>query len=168
MEINLFAVVRNRNTGEQRFVEDLVKFCAAKPQELIGKELFVLRNLSRGKGVGFFEGTGFYPDFLLWITEKDKQRLVFVEPHGLLRDDHPRVNPKVNLHKRLKAAMASSLKNLRQRDLSVDSFVISVTPYDEIRTRIVDEAGPWSRKQFADAHILFFGGLEYLATIVSE
>jgi hypothetical protein len=157
------------NEGEERFVRNLRDFCQSDPSALQGKELFLLRNLSRGKGIGFFSGSGFYPDFLLWLVGPGRQRLVFVDPHGLLNDKHPAVNQKINLHKKLQSAMASSIKKIYRLDFSVDSYVISVTPYDELMTRIFQNDEPWTREQFANAHVLFFDDeLKYLNTIVSD
>jgi hypothetical protein len=155
------------NDGETRFVNDLIRFCKSGDPMLKGKELFLLRNLSRGKGIGFFEDKGFYPDFIMWVTEGAKQRLIFIEPHGMLSDDDPAINPKVNLHQQLKIEAEPQLKKSGIKNLTLDSFVISVTPYDELRTRVVDEAGPWGREQFAAAHILFFDSLDYLRAIVT-
>ena len=157
------------NEGEESFVKDLIAFGKSRPSTLKGKELFLLRNLSRGKGIGFFSGSGFYPDFLLWLVEPGRQRLVFVEPHGILRDQHPSVNPKINLHKKLQSAMASSIKKIHRLDFSVDSYVVSITPYDELMTRIFQNDEPWTREQFANAHVLFFDDeLTYLNTIISD
>ncbi|MGC8732523.1 MAG: DEAD/DEAH box helicase family protein, partial [Halothiobacillaceae bacterium] len=52
------------NEGERDFVLDLQKFCesSAGKDFLEGKELYLLRNLSRGRGIGFFEAGNFYPD----------------------------------------------------------------------------------------------------------
>ena len=47
---------------------------------------FLLRNLTRGKGVGFFDSSGFYPDFILWVKGKDGQRIVFIDPHGMRQE----------------------------------------------------------------------------------
>ena len=143
------------NESERRFVGDLLEYCKSGADLLKKKELFLLRNLSRGRGIGFFEESGFYPDFILWITEGKRQRLVFVEPHGMLNEDHPSINPKVNLHKKLKSQAADALRRSKIRNLELDSFVISATPYDDLRKRICDEAGPWTREKFATAHILF-------------
>jgi hypothetical protein len=156
------------NDSEQRFLRDLIEYCSSKPMELKGKELFLLRNLSRGKGIGFFDSSGFYPDFILWITEGKKQRLVFIEPHGMLNEDHPSINPKVNLHTRLQKQAKEALKRSKVKDLSLDSFIVSATPYDELRKRVVDESGPWSREKFAAAHILFpsEGDRSYLEAMI--
>jgi len=157
------------NDSERRFVQDLIEFCRSKPSELKGKELFLLRNLSRGKGIGFFENSRFYPDFILWIKQGNSQRLVFIEPHGMLHEDHPSVNPKINLNKKLQAQAVDALKRSKIKNVTLDSFVISITPYDELRTKICDESGPWSREKFAESHILFFNDTEqksYLEKIV--
>ncbi|MGI6240493.1 MAG: DEAD/DEAH box helicase family protein [Candidatus Omnitrophota bacterium] len=155
------------NESEERFVNDLKALCVSQPEMLEGKELFLLRNLSRGKGIGFFEDVGFYPDFLLWITEGKTQRLIFIEPHGMLSEDHPTINPKVNLHERLKAQLLDACKGLK-KNLVLDSFIISATPFDDLKRR----HGPdWDRKKYASAHILFFGDqpddLSYLESIFS-
>jgi hypothetical protein len=156
------------NESEQRFVSDLVHFCKSKPGVLATKELFLLRNLSRGKGVGFFEDSGFYPDFLLWVTDGQKQRLVFVEPHGMLLEDHPSTNKKANLHQRLQAQVPDARRKSKNKNLFLDSFIISATPFDELRKKHGDD---WSRKKYAEAHILFFGDgqdVGYLETIISD
>ena len=146
------------NESERLFVEDLLNYCKSKPALLKDKELFLLRNLSRGKGIGFFEESGFYPDFILWTLEGKKQRLVFIEPHGMLNEDHPSINPKVNLHKKLKSQAVDALQRSKVGNFEVDSFVISATPYDDLRRRICDDARPWTREKFANAHILFSDG----------
>jgi hypothetical protein len=143
------------NESERRFVNDLLAYCKSEPTPLKDKELFLLRNLSRGKGIGFFEDSGFYPDLILWIIESKKQRLVFIEPHGMLNEQHPSINPKVNLHKKLKFQAVDALRRSKAKNLELDSFVISATPYDDLRKRICDDAGPWTREKFAAAHILF-------------
>ena len=75
------------NESETRFVRHLRDFWKECGGELHpDTELLLLRNQGRGRGVGFsLEGTGFYPDFILWMISGDRQRVVFVEPHGMLR-----------------------------------------------------------------------------------
>src|SRR5204862_186592 len=41
------------NESERHFVTDLIELCRTSPPVLRGKELFLLRNLSRGRGIGF-------------------------------------------------------------------------------------------------------------------
>ncbi len=155
------------NESEYRFVQDLIDFCVSKPTVLKDRELFLLRNLSRGKGIGFFDDTGFYPDFILWITQDKSQRLVFIEPHGMRMEDHPSINPKVNLHQKLQVQSAGALKKSKIKNLTLDSFIISATSYDDLRKKHGPE---WDRPKYADAHIVFFGDgndRTYIDTIIA-
>jgi hypothetical protein len=72
--------------SERKFVSDLGQFWDSHHTKApYGDwELHLLRNLPR-VGVGFFRGSGFYPDFILWITDRKtgRQRVLFVKPHGL-------------------------------------------------------------------------------------
>jgi hypothetical protein len=156
------------NESERHFVTDLIELCRTSPLVLKGKELFLLRNLSRGKGIGFFEDNGFYPDFLLWVIEGAKQRLVFVEPHGMNMEEFPATNRKVNLHTKLAAQLPDARKKSKNNNLLLDSFIISATPYDDLRKKHGPE---WDRKKYANAHILFFGEGDdrtYLETIIKD
>ena len=156
------------NESERHFVNDLVKFCRTSPATLNGKELFLLRNLSKGKGIGFFEDTGFYPDFILWVTKGKAQRLVFIEPHGMLNEIYPTENPKVNLHIKLRAQTAVAIQRSKAKTLTVDAFVISATPYDALWLRHGPE---WTKEKYATAHVLFFddeNGKSYIEAILSD
>jgi hypothetical protein len=143
------------NAGEKQFVEDLREWCSRDKDGLLkGKKIFLLRNLARGKGIGFFESAGFYPDFILWVKEGKTRRIVFVEPHGMLHEAPPQVNEKVGLHRRLQADAGPALKRLK--GVSVDAFVVSRTPYDTLRKKWVhDDGSAWSREECAVEHVLF-------------
>ncbi|MFQ5578871.1 MAG: restriction endonuclease subunit R, partial [Anaerolineae bacterium] len=69
--------------SETRFVHRLREFLTANPNVLGQRHLYLLRNLSRGKGVGFFEADNFYPDFILWLIDDQQQHIIFVDPKGL-------------------------------------------------------------------------------------
>jgi hypothetical protein len=141
--------------SEQRFVADLRHFVREQADKaLADKEVFLLRNLSRGKGIGFFENEGFYPDFILWVKDAKSQRLVFVEPHGMRQEKAYWTDDKARLHERLRALSGSWGKKAGLKNVVLDSFIISATPYDELRDHYPD--GPWSKQRFAQAHILFF------------
>jgi hypothetical protein len=90
------------NESEFQFVTDLKSWCSGNAEGLREKgiELFLLRNMSRGKGVGFFEAGNFHPDFILWMLTSDKQYVTFIEPHGLLHEGSG--SEKVQFHKRIK------------------------------------------------------------------
>lgn len=53
------------NESEFQFVKDLHEHLPKQN----GSEFYLLRNQSRGKGIGFFEAGNFYPDFLLWKVQ---------------------------------------------------------------------------------------------------
>lgn len=142
------------NESEARFVRDLRKYWKAEHNgALKGKEVFLLRNLSRGRGVGFFEEQGFYPDFILWIVEDRRQRIIFVEPHGMINARAYSHDDKARLWERLPALAARIAQCSGCANVSLDSFIISATPYNDLYQRY--DNGTWSRKDFADRHILF-------------
>ena len=143
------------NKSEQRFVEDIRNHVRNEADKsLAAKEIFLLRNLSRGKGIGFFENEGFFPDFILWIKENGKQKIIFVEPHGMRQEKTYWTSDKARLHERLKKLSKEWGKKARLKNVTMDSFIISATPYVDLKPLYAD--GIWSMKQFADAHILFF------------
>ena len=115
------------NAGERRFVEELRQFCAHHAPDLEGRSIYLLRNRSRGKGIGFFEEAGFYPDFLLWVNTEALQHLAFIDPHGLIhaRGDEDR---KIRFAKRVK----EHENRLGRSDVRLDSFLFSQTPYPAI------------------------------------
>jgi hypothetical protein len=47
------------------------------------RELYLVRNLIKGKRVGFFEAGNFYPDFILWLMADGEQHFGFVDPKGI-------------------------------------------------------------------------------------
>lgn len=145
------------NDAEKKFVEDLLDYWEAeKDKSLADKEVFLLRNQGRGHGVGFFEGGGTYPDFILWIIDRQthEQRIVFVEPHGMMHAKAYAFEKKARLHERL-PRLAQKIGELSETPLrvSLDAFVISATPYEKLRQSYED--GTWDRSQFAEKHILF-------------
>ena len=140
--------------SERQFVDDLRAYChEERDGALADTEVYLLRNLSRGKGVGFFEKRGFYPDFILWVKREGQQRLIFVEPHGMLNAEAYSHDDKARLHECLPALS----KTIGQRSgvvgVALDSFIVSATPFDDLRVRYDD--GSWNRSRFASAHILF-------------
>ncbi len=87
----------------------------------------MLRNLSRGWGIGFFEESTFYPDFVLWIKDGRRQRVVFVEPHGMLYEDPYAYDGKARLHERLPEPAAEIGKRSKMKGVELDSYIVSAT-----------------------------------------
>ena len=135
--------------SEKLFVEDLRGYLRQQREGFLAqKEVFLLRNQSRGKGIGFYQNEGFYPDFILWIAEGAKQRIVFIEPHGMVHDAINEHNDKVTLFKRLRTL---SYERFRGEHVQMDSFIISKTDFPVLRRR-----EGMDRQEFAEEwHILF-------------
>lgn len=109
------------NTGEATFVEDLKNHLNKHQKDA---EIYLLRNLTRSKGVGFYETHSFYPDFIMWIKKEQRQTIIFIDPKGLIHmglDD-----PKLKLHKFLRNELQKEISN---PNVKLDAFVISVTPF---------------------------------------
>ena len=155
------------NKSEQRFVQDLRDYCLLhKDSFLADKEIYLLRNLSRGKGIGFFETSGFYPDFILWIKDVQGQRIVFIEPHGMLNARSYEYDDKAQLHERLPEFAEKIGRLSGHQDVKLDSFIVSATPYQALWDRYGDAS--WDLDRFAQAHILFpeQGEHDYIAAIM--
>ena len=131
--------------SERDFVEDLTRYlCRYYESRLHQKEVFLLRNQSRGKGIGFYENEGFFPDFILWILDGVKQRIVFIEPHGMVHEDINEANNKLILFRRL--------QRLSFQHVQMDAFVISRTSLSDL----IDLHPSEDRDSFAEKwHILF-------------
>jgi len=161
------------NEGEKQFLEDLRSYWKAERDGVMkGKELYLLRNLGRGKGIGFFESRGFYPDFILWVKEGAKQRIIFVEPHGMMLEQGGINSEKVGLRAKLREHSKSALKKSAIKNLEVDACVVSVTPYDELSAFLTkDDGSRRTRAEFAEKRLLFQergGDYDYIGMILSD
>ena len=118
------------NEGEREFVEDLQKFCQSKQgtEFLEGKDIYLLRNMSRGRGIGFFEAGNFYPDFILWILVDNHQYVSFVDPKGLRNLEGPK-DPKIQFYKTIKDLELQ----LNTPDVTLNSFIVSKTPLSQVQ-----------------------------------
>ncbi len=142
------------NKSERTFVKDLRDYWDQRQlSSEYSTEVFLLRNLSQGRGVGFFEASGFYPDFILWIKDGNTQRIVFIEPHGMLYARAYAQDDKARLHERLPDLAQSITLPPNIASVTLDSFIVSATPFHELQPRYED--GSWSRERFAEKHILF-------------
>jgi hypothetical protein len=132
------------NKGERRFVEDLKAFHDANPAYFAERELYLLRNMSKGRGVGFFEAGNFHPDFIVWQVAAERQRVAFVDPKGIrnvgLQD------PKIGFYE--------TVKEIEQRldnpNVVLESFIVSNTPSHVMRKQWGIE-----KDEMAKRHIVF-------------
>ncbi len=141
--------------SEAQFVRDLKEYWTKeKDNSLAGLQVYLLRNLSRGGGIGFFEERGVYPDFILWIVGRKKQTIVFIEPHGMVHAMPYDNDEKARLHESLPAlARAIAARSKTNKRITLDSYIISATKYDDLCRKYDD--GTWDREKFAEKHILF-------------
>ncbi len=109
------------NKGERQFVEDLKAYHDGAKAFFADKQLYLLRNLSKGRGVGFFEAGNFHPDFILWLVVAGKQHVIFVDPKGI-RNLGP-TDPKIQFFQTVKEIEA----RLGDPNISLDSFIVSNT-----------------------------------------
>lgn len=151
--------------SEKDFVESLRDYLAEVETVPNGREIFLLRNLSRGKGIGFFNTVGFYPDFILWVKEEQRQRVVFVEPHGMRNDAAPRYNDKIQLHRELKTLSQALAEKRGIENVVLDSYIISGTPREVLKVQWNDE---WKPEHFTQEHILFWDELQEKMNLVVE
>lgn len=158
------------NDGERDFVTDLRSLWQQERTKddddcssgvFAGRELYLLRNQSRGRGVGFFEAGNFYPDFILWLVEEDGlQHVVFVDPKGLRNVDGPN-DPKLRF--------CETIKELEHRlgdpAVVLDSFVVSRTPLAQLSWW----DGGMSELDFARRHVVFQtpGQLDYVHSMIN-
>jgi len=138
------------NEGERDFVLDLKKFYERDPPFFEGKELYLLRNLSRGRGIGFFEAGNFYPDFILWLLAADKQHVSFVDPKGIRNLDGAD-DPKISFYQTIKTLE----RRLADPKVILNSFIIASTPYHQV-SHWRDESGKrMAKTDFEARHVLF-------------
>ena len=74
------------NAGEARFIWDLRAFWQPVHDKAGWQDtrLFVLRNPAAG-GLLPYRGSGFAPDFMLWLKRGERQALGLIDPKGLAR-----------------------------------------------------------------------------------
>jgi hypothetical protein len=135
------------NEGETQFVKKLRDYVRTNPEQYKDKELFLLRNLSL-RGVRFFQTSGFYPDFMMWIRRGKNVIVAFIDPKGI-RNSGNFNDEKIQLHKRIKEIEMK----LGDSKLRLESFILSVSKYYEIRSTFDD--GKRKKDEFAANHVLF-------------
>jgi len=146
------------NTGELRFVRDLQKTMTQRPELVAGHEVYLLRNLSRGKGLAFSEANNFHPDFVLWLCSDECQYVTFVDPHGMAHAEGL-TDPKVQLHRSIKKIESALTGGVPE--VVLNSFIISVTPQRSIATQ-------GSQAEFEANNVVFQDDPEYVAKILGR
>ncbi|WP_166805819.1 DEAD/DEAH box helicase family protein [Jeotgalibacillus sp. R-1-5s-1] len=133
------------NEGEYRFVQDLKTHYEGNKDFFKDKELYLLRNQSRGRGIGFFEAGGFYPDFIIWIIHGEKQYITFADPKGIRNLSI--TDTKLQFYRHIK-----EMENrLNDKDVILNAFTIANTYYSDLITTGLK----LSKEQMEEQHILF-------------
>ena len=117
------------NAHEKQVVENLANLATSGDSCLHGRELFLIRNLTRGRGVSFFDDCAYYPDFIVWLKDGNSQHIVFLDPKGLSRFG-PDERRKVELYIEIKEIENRVRED--EPDLFLHAYVLSVTPPDKI------------------------------------
>ncbi|MDR5900550.1 hypothetical protein [Halomonas icarae] len=146
------------NDSEFRFVEDLKGWLERNQQALAerGEQLYLLRNLVK-QGIGFFEAGGFYPDFILWQVQDDRQRIVFVDPHGL-RHTGPK-DEKIEFGERIKEVE----RRLKSEHVELESVILA--PSSTTREWIISHWG-MTAEELRTKHVLFMSDSNYLDSLM--
>ena len=160
------------NSGETDFIKDLKYYLISNASKLEGKDVFLLRNLSK-KGVGFFvESSSFYPDFILWVVEGKRQRILFLDPKGI-RETRNFNDSKVIFCREQTPELAIKINDDLMRDgldlkVSICAYILSVTQYKEV-SLIWGEKGA-TKQEFEANRILFMkeGDSRYLELLFDE
>lgn len=145
------------NTGERQFIEHLrMALQGESGQEILGedRELYVLRNQSRGTGVGFQtkKGGRFYPDFILWLVDGDAQHVIFVDPKGLdVGVGNIDAEPKVLFCQEIGEVEDELRGRTGRDDVHLHAFILSRTPFQ----RMKETQGLTTREAFAERKVYF-------------
>ena len=133
------------NESETDFVSALMGWLDRNDAQLAEQKtsIYLLRNKSRGSGIGFFEAGNFYPDFIVWAVTGKQQNVVFVEPHGISHEGTG--HAKVQFHKTIKEIEG----RLNDSHLRLESAIVTPTDFAAVKDR------RWSRKDWADNHVYF-------------
>lgn len=144
------------NPGERDFVRQLRDYVES-PEGIAlleehDLELFLLRNRTRGRGVGFLvDGERYFPDFILWLKGSVRQDIAFIDPHGLITGGNLDANRRVQFRERIKEYEEKLNERAGRDDVSLHSYVISQTEFDELKK----QTGLSSRADFHQRNVYF-------------
>ena len=141
------------NDGEANFVRYLKTVIENRGDEFLqDKEIYLMRNLSGGEGISFFDDYSFYPDFILWVKDSERQDILFIDPKGLVHSGR-RVKSKIRLHERIKKT-EEKVKE-KNPELFLHSYIWSVTPFRQIETGNISGDIPSTREKCRQKGIFF-------------
>ena len=138
--------------SEKKFINDLKNYLRDNKNRFVNVEIYLLRNFPKF-GVGFFNLSGFYPDFIMWLKDGKKQKMVFIDPKGL---EHTKGldDEKIQLSVDIKELE----KELGGKDVVLESFILSQTPYDKV---VGGRTTPEPKDKYIKNHVLFLDDKEW-------
>lgn len=155
------------NKGERDFVCDIQRFFDGNPTFFEGKSLYLLRNKSR-KGIGFFDDSGFYPDFIVWLVVGERQYVSFIDPKGITHLNGFS-NSKVQLHKIIREEIEPGLHDA---NIILNSYIVSNSELKDVKHWVdFPELDLTSKqKEFNEYHIYFQGDQKekYIGLILED
>lgn len=134
------------NESEIKFIKDLKEYLKINSRNYSKYEIFLLRNFPKS-GTGFFNLSGFYPDFIMWIKDEAKQHIAFLDPKGLI---HSKIldDEKIKLHIDIKKIQEKE----NNENLFLYSFIISGTKYEDL---IKGRTEPPAKDEYKNNNVLF-------------
>jgi len=114
------------NQEEYLFLQDLKAYYGQNEDFFEDKQLYVLRNQSRGRGIGFFEAGNFHPDFIIWMLHDNKQYITFADPKGIRNLSI--TDPKLVFYQTIKEME----ERLDDSSVVLNSLIISNTNYVDL------------------------------------
>lgn len=149
LEIKISPVSLNKS--EYQFLADLKIYIEANKAKI--QDIYVIRNKSK-KGVSFFLGSAFYPDFIMWVIKDNMQYINFIEPHGMSRMDI--TDNKVEFYKEIKE-VEKRLNDNGKYNVVLNSFIISSS------SNIV--ADKKDKHKWETKHVYFMDDADYINKI---
>ncbi|GLI53364.1 hypothetical protein [Thermodesulfovibrio yellowstonii] len=147
--------------SERDFVIGLRDYLKRNKDKFSDMEIYLLRNYPK-TGVGFqLQWAGFYPDFIMWI-KKDKQFIIFIDPKGLEHtkdlNDEKIVFAGAKPNDSDMVTIKDIEKALSRKDIVLESFIISSTPYNEL---IKGKISPPTKEEYIKHHVLFLEDVDW-------
>ena len=132
--------------SERDFVIGLREYLKKNEGKFAKVEVYLLRNYPRS-GVGFFNLSGFYPDFIMWVKNGKRQTMAFIDPKGL---EHTKGLDDEKI--KLKDDIKQLEQRLGKKNIVLESFILSRTPYENL---IKGRTSPPSEDEYLNHHVLF-------------
>lgn len=148
--------------SEVKFIIELRDYLKAHKDKFKNYEIYLLRNFPK-TGVGFqLQWFGFYPDFIMWVKQKYKQKIIFIDPKGLEHtkglDDEKIIFAGFKPQGVETITVKDIEKKLNNQNISLESFILSATEYDKLVEGIVSAP---SKEEYERKHVLFLNDKDW-------